>query len=577
MAPDVSAVRLTQYAAGGGCACKVPPGELERVLAGLPGSRAGGSAGRSGFGELLVGLEHGDDVAAVRIEEGPGGRAVIATADFFTPVVDDAYDWGRIAAANALSDVYAMGGEPLLALNLLGWPRKKIPFELAAEVLRGGAEICLEAGTHLAGGHSIDDPEPKYGLAVTGLADASKLLRNDAAVAGSALTLTKPLGLGVLNNRHKATGERFEQAVATMTTLNRDASRAAVESGIRAATDITGFGLLGHLYKLARASGVTAIIDAGAAPISTACASRSPTASSRAAAAATSNGYSHTWTPASATRSWCCSQTRRRPAVCSSQASFPAIPSSASSSRQGLSLSWFDERSASMISSRRGTPRSTCTWFNLHWLNVHRSTFTWFDGLEDSTMTMGEQMRNTFLSWPVLRQFTDSDLLGRGTAVRSAKTDEITARTVTADRVARSVCPYCAVGCGQKVFVKDEQVVSIEGDPESPISRGRLCPKGAASKNLVTSSMRQTKVRYRRPYGTEWEDLELDVAMEMIADRVVKARNDTWQDIDDDKTVRRTLGIASLGGATLDNEENYLIKKLFTAMGAIQVENQARI
>ena len=157
-------VRLTQYAAGGGCACKVPPGELERVLADLPGGRAGGSA-PGGYGELIVGLEHGDDGAAVRIE---GGRAVIASADFFTPVVDDAYDWGRIAAANALSDVYAMGGDPVLAVNLLAWPRDRIPFELAAEVLRGGADICLEADTHLAGGHSIDDPEPKYGLAVRG-------------------------------------------------------------------------------------------------------------------------------------------------------------------------------------------------------------------------------------------------------------------------------------------------------------------------------------------------------------------------------------------------------------------------
>jgi selenide, water dikinase len=259
-------VRLTQYAAGGGCACKVPPGELERVLAGLPGGRAGGAVGGSGVGDLVVGLEHGDDGAAVRIDEGPGGRAVIATADFFTPVVDDAYDWGRIAAANALSDVYAMGGEPLLAVNLLAWPRERIPFELAAEVLRGGADICREAGTHLAGGHSIDDPEPKYGLAVTGFGNADTLLRNDAATPGSPLTLTKPLGLGILNNRHKATGQRFEQAVTAMTTLNRDASRAAVAAGIRAATDVTGFGLLGHLYKMARASGVTAVVDASAVP-----------------------------------------------------------------------------------------------------------------------------------------------------------------------------------------------------------------------------------------------------------------------------------------------------------------------
>ena len=193
-------------------------------------------------------------------------------------------------------------------------------------------------------------------------------------------------------------------------------------------------------------------------------------------------------------------------------------------------------------------------------------------------MTMGERIGRTFLSWPVVRQLTGSDPLGRGTAARSQQTEDITARTVTADRVAKSVCPYCAVGCGQKIFVKDEKVIQIEGDPDSPISRGRLCPKGSASKNLVTSPMRQTKVRYRRPFGTEWEDLELDVAMEMIADRVVKARNDTWQELDEkDRRVRRTLGIASLGGATLDNEENYLIKKLFTAMGAIQIENQARI
>ena len=250
-----SALRLTQYAAGGGCACKVPPGELERILADLPTSREGG--------DLLVGLDNGDDGAAVRID---GNRAVIATADFFTPVVDDAYDWGRIAAANALSDVYAMGGTPLVAVNLLAWPRDKIPFELAAEVLRGGADVCLEAGTHLAGGHSIDDPEPKYGLAVTGLADADRLLRNDAGVAGTPLTLTKPLGLGVLNNRHKSTGERFEEAVAVMTTLNRDASRAALDAGHVCATDVTGFGLLGHLMKVARASDVTAVVDAAAVP-----------------------------------------------------------------------------------------------------------------------------------------------------------------------------------------------------------------------------------------------------------------------------------------------------------------------
>jgi formate dehydrogenase major subunit len=187
-------------------------------------------------------------------------------------------------------------------------------------------------------------------------------------------------------------------------------------------------------------------------------------------------------------------------------------------------------------------------------------------------------MVRTPLDWPVLRQLRGPDPLGRGPAARSRRTEELTPRTSTADRVVGSVCPYCAVGCAQRVFVKDEKVIQIEGDPDSPVNRGRLCPKGSASKNLVTSSLRQHTVRYRAPYATEWQDLDLGTAMEMVADRVVKARNDTWQDLDEkDRRVRRTLGIASLGGATLDNEENYLIKKLFTAMGAIQIENQARI
>lgn len=183
----------------------------------------------------------------------------------------------------------------------------------------------------------------------------------------------------------------------------------------------------------------------------------------------------------------------------------------------------------------------------------------------------------TLLPWPVLRQLS-GDILGRGKSVRSRKTDEVEPRTTTADRVVNSVCPYCAVGCGQKIFVKDDQIVQIEGNPESPVNRGRLCPKGSASKNFVTSDLRETTVRYRRPYGTEWEDLDLTTAMEMVVDRVLKTRRDTWQELDEKgRRVRRTMGIASLGGATLDNEENYLIKKLFTAMGAIQIENQARI
>ena len=181
-------------------------------------------------------------------------------------------------------------------------------------------------------------------------------------------------------------------------------------------------------------------------------------------------------------------------------------------------------------------------------------------------------------SWPVYRQLTGSDPLGRGKAARSKATEATVSRTATADRVVKSVCPYCAVGCAQNVYVKDEKIVQIEGDPNSPINRGRLCPKGSASKQLVTSPSRVTTVKYRRPYGTEWEDLDLDTAMEMIADRVLDARRKGWQDTDDQgRTLRRTMGIASLGGATLDNEENYLMKKLYSALGAVQIENQARI
>ena len=183
-----------------------------------------------------------------------------------------------------------------------------------------------------------------------------------------------------------------------------------------------------------------------------------------------------------------------------------------------------------------------------------------------------------FGTWPVLRQLTSGDRLGRGTAVRSARTEEITPRTKTADRVIKSICPYCAVGCGQRVYVKGERVVHIEGDPDSPISRGRLCPKGSASEQLVNSPGRVTTVKYRRPYGSDWEDLTLERAMEMIADRVLETRARTWEDADErGNALHRTLGIASLGGATLDNEENYLIKKLFTSIGVVQVENQARI
>ncbi len=246
-------MRLTSYAAGGGCACKVPPGELEALVRGL--DLAGG--------DVLVGLDDGDDAAVVRLDD---RTAIVSTADFFTPVVDDAYDWGRIAAANALSDIYAMGGTPLVAVNLVAWPRATLPLELLGEVLRGGLAVAREAACAVAGGHTIDGPEPTYGMAVTGTADPQRLLRNNAGRAGLPLTLTKPLGVGILNNRHKQTGEAFPHAVASMVALNRAASQAALEAGAVCATDVTGFGLLGHLYKLARASGVTAVVDAAAVP-----------------------------------------------------------------------------------------------------------------------------------------------------------------------------------------------------------------------------------------------------------------------------------------------------------------------
>jgi formate dehydrogenase major subunit len=188
------------------------------------------------------------------------------------------------------------------------------------------------------------------------------------------------------------------------------------------------------------------------------------------------------------------------------------------------------------------------------------------------------QVLRSFARLPLLRQL-EGDPLARGRAVRSRRSDHLTPRTARADKVVDSVCPYCAVGCGQKVYVSDERVTQIEGDPASPISRGRLCPKGAASRQLVNAPTREYKVKYRRPHGTEWEELPLDDAMDMIADRVIATRDLTWEDKGEDGITKlhRTRGFASLGGATLDNEENYLMKKLFTALGAIQIENQARI
>ena len=187
-------------------------------------------------------------------------------------------------------------------------------------------------------------------------------------------------------------------------------------------------------------------------------------------------------------------------------------------------------------------------------------------------------IREAIARWPLLRQARDGDPLGLGKAVRSRRTETLRPRTADAERAVKSVCPYCAVGCGQLVYVKDGEVSQIEGDPASPISRGRLCPKGSATKSLVTSPSREYRVKYRRPFGNAWEELGLDEAMDMIADRVIETRRATWQEEDEDgRRLNRTMGIASLGGATLDNEENYLIKKLCLGLGIVQVENQARI
>ena len=247
-------INLTSFAAGGGCACKIPAGELESAVEGLIGKADP---------NVLVGLDDGDDAAAVKIQD---GLAVISTADFFTPMLNDPYDWGRVAAANALSDVYAMGGTPVTAINLVGWPNDILGLDVLREVLRGGMDVATQAGISVTGGHSITAPEPMYGMAATGIVSPEKLMRNDAAQPGLPITLTKPIGVGILNNKHKATGEVSQAAVDSMTTLNREASQAALQAGAKAATDVTGFGLLGHLYKMCRASGVAAELDLFAVP-----------------------------------------------------------------------------------------------------------------------------------------------------------------------------------------------------------------------------------------------------------------------------------------------------------------------
>jgi selenide,water dikinase len=218
-------------------------------------------------GDLLVGAAEGDDAAVLRLDD---ERALVLTTDFFTPIVDDPADWGRIAAANALSDVYAMGGRPLFAVNLAAWPGEGLDLAILGQVLRGGAEVAAQAGCFIAGGHTIDDPVPKYGLAVTGLADPARLMTIDRANPGDQLILTKAIGTGVVATALKggqAPEDVITAAVASMTLLNAGASQAALQAGVRAATDVTGFGLLGHLFKLARASGVSAVVDHAAVPL----------------------------------------------------------------------------------------------------------------------------------------------------------------------------------------------------------------------------------------------------------------------------------------------------------------------
>ncbi|HEX4251795.1 MAG TPA: selenide, water dikinase SelD [Pseudonocardia sp.] len=250
--------RLSEFSHGGGCACKLAPGLLAEVLAAFtPASHP----------DLLVGTETGDDAAVWRLG---ADRALVATTDFFTPLVDDARTWGRIAAANAVSDVYAMGGRPLFALNLVAWPSTELPMELLGEVLAGGAEIGAECGFAVVGGHSVDDPEPKYGLAVIGEVHPDRILTNAGLRDGDVLVLTKALGTGIVTSAVKmgtAPAQVADAAIASMTANNAAASRAALAAGATGATDVTGFGLLGHLRKMAEASGVDADLDVDAVPL----------------------------------------------------------------------------------------------------------------------------------------------------------------------------------------------------------------------------------------------------------------------------------------------------------------------
>lgn len=251
-------IRLTQYSHGAGCGCKISPKVLEVILA--------GSGAQNLDPRLWVGNASRDDAAVYAIDE---ERGVVSTTDFFMPIVDDPYDFGRIAATNAISDIYAMGGDPLMAIAILGWPINVLPPEVAREVVRGGRSVCDEAGIPLAGGHSIDAPEPIFGLAVTGLVDKRHLKRNDTATLGCRLYLTKPLGIGILTTAEKKSKLRAEDvglARDWMCKLNKPGSRFGKLAGVKAMTDVTGFGMLGHLVEMADGSGLSAEIDFSAVP-----------------------------------------------------------------------------------------------------------------------------------------------------------------------------------------------------------------------------------------------------------------------------------------------------------------------
>jgi selenide,water dikinase len=260
-------IRLTSLSHGAGCACKLPLSALDKLMATLGGPDDGPGGLVPAAGDLLIGAAEGDDAAVLRLDD---DRALVLTTDFFTPIVDDPRDWGRVAATNAMSDVYAMGGRPVIALNLTAWPGERLPVEILADVLRGGAEAAASAGCLVVGGHTVDDPEPKYGLAVVGLADPARLMTVDRARAGDSLVLTKPVGTGVIATAHKrgaAPAGVLAAAVEAMTTLNGPASEAALTVGVQAATDVTGFGLVGHLHRMLRASGVSAEIWSGRVPL----------------------------------------------------------------------------------------------------------------------------------------------------------------------------------------------------------------------------------------------------------------------------------------------------------------------